>query len=166
MKLQEIKNLNLINLNELFCLALKESSVYCIENEIISVKDYETLYKHYFYYNLLILYSQKTRQNILLYFEEKDYGKHQKLIKRSLKLLKDKIKFPTIISNISFETYFNLISDDSPEYDEVINNNFSLIDHFKDLKSYIKKSGLLYLNKKYSNLPEQIGLLLLDKNRI
>ena len=43
------------------------------------------------------------------------------------------------------------------------NYNFSFIDHFTDFKNYLKKSGLLFLNKKYQNLTEVIGLLIACK---
>ena len=104
-----------------------------------------------------------TTKNILLYFEDQsDLPKDYFLI---LKLLKNKIKFPTIISNISINEYLAIISDDSPEFDEVMaeNYNFSFIDHFTDFKNYLKKSDLLFLNKKYQNLTEVIGLLIAYK---
>lgn len=156
----KIRNLTVIDLNCLFDSALFEASKYALDNDIKNSKDISTLFKHFTFTKFLDVCQNFTTKNILLYFEDQsDLPKDYFLI---LKLLKNKIKFPTIISNISINEYLAIISDDSPEFDEVMaeNYNFSFIDHFTDFKNYLKKSGLLFLNKKYQNLTEVIGLLI------
>lgn len=159
----KIRNLTVVDLNCLFDSALFEANKYALDNDIKSSKDISTLFKHFTFTKFLDVCQNFTTKNILLYFEDQsDLPKDYFLI---LKLLKNKIKFPTIISNISINEYLAIISDDSPEFDEVIteNYNFSFIDHFTDFKNYLKKSGLLFLNKKYQNLTEVIGLLIACK---
>ena len=156
----KIRNLTVIDLNCLFDSALFEANKYALDNDIKNSKDISTLFKHFTFTKFLDICQNFTTKNILLYFEDQsDLPKDYFLI---LKLLKNKIKFPTIISNISINEYLAIISDDSPEFDEVMaeNYNFSFIDHFTDFKNYLKKSGLLFLNKKYQNLTEVIGLLI------
>lgn len=156
----KIRNLTVIDLNCLFDSALFEANKYALDNDIKNLKDISTLFKHFTFTKFLDVCQNFTTKNILLYFEDQsDLPKDYFLI---LKLLKNKIKFPTIISNISINEYLAIISDDSPEFDEVMteNYNFSFIDHFTDFKNYLKKSGLLFLNKKYQNLTEVIGLLI------
>lgn len=156
----KIRNLTVIDLNYLFDSALFEANKYALDNDIKSLKDISTLFKHFTFTKFLNVCQNFTTKNILLYFEDQsDLPKDYFLI---LNLLKNKIKFPTIISNISINEYLTIISDDSPEFDEVMaeNYNFSFIDHFTDFKNYLKKSGLLFLNKKYQNLTEVIGLLI------
>jgi hypothetical protein len=156
----KIRNLTVIDLNCLFDSALFEANKYALDNDIKNSKDISTLFKHFTFTKFLDVCQNFTTKNILLYFEDQsDLPKDYFLI---LKLLKNKIKFPTIISNISINEYLAIISDDSPEFDEVMaeNYNFSFIDHFTDFKNYLKKSGLLFLNKKYQNLTEVIGLLI------
>ncbi len=156
----KIRNLTVIDLNCLFDSALFEANKYALDNDIKNSKDISTLFKHFTFTKFLDVCQNFTTKNILLYFEDQsDLPKDYFLI---LKLLKNKIKFPTIISNISINEYLTIISDDSPEFDEVMaeNYNFSFIDHFTDFKNYLKKSGLLFLNKKYQNLTEVIGLLI------
>lgn len=156
----KIRNLTVIDLNCLFDSALFEANKYALDNGIKNSKDISTLFKHFTFTKFLDVCQNFTTKNILLYFEDQsDLPKDYFLI---LKLLKNKIKFPTIISNISINEYLAIISDDSPEFDEVMaeNYNFSFIDHFTDFKNYLKKSGLLFLNKKYQNLTEVIGLLI------
>lgn len=156
----KIRNLTVIDLNCLFDSALFEANKYALDNDIKNLKDISTLFKHFTFTKFLDVCQNFTTKNILLYFEvQSDLPKDYFLI---LKLLKNKIKFPTIISNISINEYLAIISDDSPEFDEVMaeNYNFSFIDHFTDFKNYLKKSGLLFLNKKYQNLTEVIGLLI------
>lgn len=156
----KIRNLTVIDLNCLFDSALFEANKYALDNDIKNLKDIFTLFKHFTFTKFLDVCQNFTTKNILLYFEDQsDLPKDYFLI---LKLLKNKIKFPTIISNISINEYLAIISDDSPEFDEVMaeNYNFSFIDHFTDFKNYLKKSGLLFLNKKYQNLTEVIGLLI------
>lgn len=156
----KIRNLTVIDLNCLFDSALFEANKYALDNDIKNSKDISTLFKHFTFTKFLDVCQNFTTKNILLYFEDQsDLPKDYFLI---LKLLKNKIKFPTIISNISINEYLAIISDDSPEFDEVMaeNYNFSFIDHFTDFKNYLKKSGLLFLNKKYQNLTEVIALLI------
>lgn len=156
----KIRNLTVIDLNCLFDSALFEANKYALDNDIKNLKDISTLFKHFTFTKFLDVCQNFTTKNILLYFEDQsDLPKDYFLI---LKLLKNKIKFPTIISNISINEYLAIISDDSPEFDEVMaeNYNFSFIDHFIDFKNYLKKSGLFFLNKKYQNLTEVIGLLI------
>lgn len=159
----KIRNLTVIDLNCLFDSALFEANKYALDNDIKNSKDISTLFKHFTFTKFLDVCQKFTTKNILLYFEDQsDLPKDYFLI---LKLLKNKIKFPTIISNISINEYLAIISDDSPEFDEVMaeNYNFSFIDHFTDFKNYLKKSDLLFLNKKYQNLTEVIGLLIACK---
>lgn len=159
----KIRNLTIIDLNCLFDSALFEANKYALDNDIKNSKDISTLFKHFTFTKFLDVCQNFTTKNILLYFEDQsDLPKDYFLI---LKLLKNKIKFPTIISNISINEYLAIISDDSPEFDEVMaeNYNFSFIDHFTDFKNYLKKSDLLFLNKKYQNLTEVIGLLIACK---
>lgn len=159
----KIRNLTVIDLNCLFDSALFEANKYASDNDIKNSKDISTLFKHFTFTKFLDVCQNFTTKNILLYFEDQsDLPKDYFLI---LKLLKNKIKFPTIISNISINEYLAIISDDSPEFDEVMaeNYNFSFIDHFTDFKNYLKKSDLLFLNKKYQNLTEVIGLLIACK---
>jgi hypothetical protein len=159
----KIRNLTVIDLNCLFDSALFEANKYALDNDIKNSKDISTLFKHFTFTKFLDVCQNFTTKNILLYFEDQsDLPKDYFLI---LKLLKNKIKFPTIISNISINEYLAIISDDSPEFDEVMaeNYNFSFIDHFTDFKNYLKKSDLLFLNKKYQNLTEVIGLLIACK---
>ena len=159
----KIRNLTVIDLNCLFDSALFEANKYALDNDIKNSKDISTLFKHFTFTKFLDVCQNFTTKNILLYFEDQsDLPKDYFLI---LKLLKNKIKFPTIISNISINEYLAIISDDSPEFDEVMaeNYNFSFIDHFTDFKNYLKKSDLLFLNKKYQNLTEVIGLLIAYK---
>ncbi len=159
----KIRNLTVIDLNCLFDSALFEANKYALDNDIKNSKDISTLFKHFTFTKFLDVCQNFTTKNILLYFEDQsDLPKDYFLI---LKLLKNKIKFPTIISNISINEYLAIISDDSPEFDEVMaeNYNFSFIAHFTDFKNYLKKSDLLFLNKKYQNLTEVIGLLIACK---
>lgn len=159
----KIRNLTVIDLNCLFDSALFEANKYALDNDIKNSKDISTLFKHFTFTKFLDVCQNFTTKNILLYFEDQsDLPKDYFLI---LKLLKNKIKFPTIISNISINEYLAIISDDSPEFDEVMaeNYNFSFIDHFTDFKNYLKKSDLLFLNKKYQNLTEVISLLIACK---
>lgn len=161
--IQEIKNLSIININKIIKESINNTNLYCLNNDIKNSKDTITLFKHFFYTIFLNAYSKHTKVNIILYYFEEELLESS-TFKSILNLLKNKFKFPTIITNIPLEDYIKLISSDSPEYDEAINNNFNLIDSFSLLKGHLKKSGLLFLNKKYKNLKEQIGLLLSSKS--
>lgn len=161
--IQEIKNLSIININKIIRESINNTNLYCLNNDIKNSKDTTTLFKHFFYTIFLNAYSEHTKANIILYYFEEELLESS-TFKSILNLLKNKFKFPTIITNIPLEDYIKLISSDSPEYDEAVNNNFNLIDSFYLLRGHLKKSGLLFLNKKYKNLKEQIGLLLSSKS--
>lgn len=161
--IQEVRNLSIININKIIRESIINTNLYCLDNDIKSLKDTTTLLKHFFFTIFLNAYSEHTRTNIILYyFEEEEL--EASTFKSILNLLKNKFKFPTIITNIPLDDYVRLISSDSPEYDEAVNNNFNLIDSFSLLRNHLKKSGLLFLNKKYKNLKEQIGLLITNNS--
>lgn len=91
----KIRNLTVIDLNCLFDSALFEANKYALDNDIKNLKDISTLFKHFTFTKFLDVCQNFTTKNILLYFEDQsDLPKDYFLI---LKLLKNKIKFPTII---------------------------------------------------------------------
>ena len=153
----EIKNLTIIDLNSIIYSGYFYGGNFCAQNDITVEKDRDLIVKHYFWKIFLEAYETRTKSNILVYFDDKDECKD---IIKLIKLIKKEFKFPTLISNLSLDEYIKIISSESPEYDEAIQNNFSLIDSFTAVKKYLKRTKLLALDKKYENIGDSLSLLL------
>lgn len=160
MEYYTIKNLTIIDLDVIASKTYDLLSEFLFNYNIENSKDIDKLYSHFFFSLLLDTYSQRSTLTVIFYHNntidipvrEKAYA----LINR----LRDKFKFPMIECNFSISDYISLISDDSPEYDEAINNNFNFIDSLGLFKKYIRRSGLVALEKRYSNLKNISGLFL------
>lgn len=161
MSLYQIKNLSIIDLDNLANTAYSEMVDFCISYDVVSMKDIKKLFAHFFFSNLLKLYSNRVTINVLLYKNNTISNKELDIITKPIfKLLRNKFKFPFTECNFPLSEYISLISDDSPEYDEAVNNNFNFTDSLGIFKNYIRHSGLVSLEKQYSNLKNISGLLL------
>lgn len=164
-----IKNLTIIDLDKLIKLSLSQAQNFCTYHNL-NFQAYKgdgyKLTLHYFFFNFFSIYKNKTTKNILCYsnntkIENAEYHHVRNIDNKIIKLIISKtFDFPTLLSNIPIDEYIKTISDDSPEYDEAINNNFSLIDNFNKIKQYIKNSKLIALDKKYDRISEELSLLL------
>lgn len=144
-----VKNLTIVNLNELYQKAISDFSIF-VRGMNYTKKDAEKLIAHFFFSSILEIYSLKNNYGFLLFYQEELTSEKQKIPTNFLRYFKTKIKIPMMITNFSFETYIDILSKNSPEYDEAISQNFSLSDKINLLKIYMKKQGLEALYKKVS----------------
>lgn len=145
----KIKNLTVIDIEKLWLSSLKDFNEFTLASSYTK-EDALKLLSHFFFSKLLEIYSQKTTYNFLIFYTENSINIEEKIFNKNFRYLKNKIKFPIIISNLKIEEFISLLSDDSPEYDEIVTQNFSLIDKFKLIKDYMKRNGLTALYKKCS----------------
>ena len=161
MALHQIKNLSIIDLDKLSASSYSEMLDFCISYDVVGMKDIKKLFAHFFFSKLLELYSEKKTVNILLYKNNNISNKELDVLAKPIfKMLRNKFKFPFTECNFPLIEYISLISDESPEYDEAVNNNFNFTDSLGIFKNYIRHSGLVSLEKQYSNLKNISGLLL------
>lgn len=161
MKTHTIKNLTIIDIDVVASQVFKDTISFCHSNSISSITDIKKIYLHYYLSELLDLYTNRTTINVLLYHDINviTWEDFEKLNEPVVNLLRNKLKFPMIEGNMSISNYISLISSDSPEYDDAVNNNFNFIDSLGFFKSYIKRSGLIALERQYSDL-KQISTLI------
>lgn len=77
-----------------------------------------------------------------------------------LKIITKKIKFPIIISSISFSYFCTTLASDCPEYDEIIDSYIFLPSIFDDIVKVIKKLSFYKLEKELvSDLKNRFNLL-------
>ncbi len=145
----KIKNLTVIDIEKLWLSSLKDFNEFTLVSSYTK-EDALKLLSHFFFSKLLEIYSQKTTYNFLIFYTENSINIEEKIFNKNFRYLKNKIKFPIIMSNLKIKEFISLLSDDSPEYDEIVTQNFSLIDKFKLIKDYMKRNGLTALYKKCS----------------
>lgn len=160
MEYYTIKNLTIIDLDAIAQNTFNSLSEFLFNYSIEKQSDVDKLYSHFFFSDLLDTYAKRKTATVIFYHNSVLELPMSNNVNNIIKRLKDKFKFPTIECNFSISDYISLISDDSPEYDEAVNNNFNFIDSLGLFKKYVKRSGLVALEKKYNNLKNISDLFL------
>lgn len=136
-----IKNLTLIDIAGLYDEALCDFNRFIYDLKLTD-KDKDKLIAHFFYSRLLKIYSQKTNYNFLIFFTDGTKVSNEKIFNKLFRYIKNKLCFPTVTSILKIDDYLPLLYGNSPLYDDIVNQNFSLSDKCDVLKLYMKKSGL------------------------
>lgn len=113
-----------------------------------------------------ILETYKNNKNglIVFYFSQDDFNKLQESTEinysKFLKIIMKKIKFPIIISSLSFSYFCSMMATNCPEYDEIIEEYTFLPSIFDNIIKVIKKLKFYKLEKDLIyNIKERIKLL-------
>lgn len=61
------------------------------------------------------------------------------LYKRFFRIMEKEVKFPTVIGNLKYELFANMMKTECPEYDEVVANHRSFVELFPKLKIVIER---------------------------
>lgn len=114
--------------------------------------------------HILEIYKENKNGLIIFYFSQENFNELQdsKDINYSkfLKIIMKKIKFPIIISNLSFYYFCKLIESDCPEYDEILDNYNFLSSIFDDIIKIVKKLKFYKIEKEMiSDIKERFKLI-------
>lgn len=62
------------------------------------------------------------------------------LYKRFFRIMEKEVKFPTVIGNLKYELFANMMKTECPEYDEVVANHRSFVELFPKLSKVILRA--------------------------
>jgi hypothetical protein len=93
-------------------------------------------------------------------FNELQEAKEEINYKKFIKLITKKIKFPIIISSLTFHYFCSLMETNCPEYDEIVEEYIFLSSIFDDIIKTIKKLKFYKIEKDLvNNLKEKFKLI-------
>lgn len=113
-----------------------------------------------------ILETYRTNKNglIVFYLSQENYNNLQNKTEinysKFIKIITKKVKFPIIISSLSFSYFCSLMASDCPQYDEIVENYIFLPSIFDDVIKLIKKLKFYKIEKELViNLKERFKLI-------
>lgn len=113
-----------------------------------------------------ILETYRTNKNglIVFYLSQENYNNLQNKTEinysKFIKIITKKVKFPIIISSLSFSYFCSLMASDCPQYDEIVENYIFLPSIFDDIIKLIKKLKFYKIEKELViNLKERFKLI-------
>lgn len=62
------------------------------------------------------------------------------IYKRFFRIMEKEVKFPTVIGNLKYELFANMMKTECPEYDEVVANHRSFVELFPKLSKVILRA--------------------------
>lgn len=162
-----IKSLNLFNLDEIVSLNAKKLLDFIFQYNISNKQDIYSLFVFYNLSDILDIY--KNNKGIIVFYlstkchnwllEEEGIVRGMDF-KKFIKLITKRIRFPIIISNLSFIGFKHLLEEDNPEYDELISDYRFISSLFDDIIRVIKNLHFYQLeNELLSSIKEQIKLI-------
>lgn len=172
MKPVSVKSLSLFNLDTIISANAKKLIDFIFQYQIESKQDIYSLFCYYNFCDILNIYKENGGI-IVFYLSTKchnwlleDSGIIRDInFSRFIKLITKRIRFPIIISNLSFAGFEQMLSEDSPEYDELINDYEFLSSLYEDIVSVIKNLKFYSLeNELLKDVKAQIKLLSAFKN--
>lgn len=160
----KVKALTIFDLKNIIENANDSTLKYVYQYNIINKTDITNLFIHFAFTNIIKLY-QSTKGLIAFYFsldlkEKMENAECEINYKKFLKIITKKLKFPIVLSNLSFEYFIKLLKDESPEYDEIIQDFKMMSEIYPKLVDTIKKLKFYKLEKDVVNdIKEQIKLI-------
>lgn len=162
-----VKSIVLFNLDEIVSANAKKLLDFIFQYNIDNKQD---IYSLFVFFNLSdILDVYKNNKGIIVFYlstkchnwllEEEGIVRGMDF-KKFIKLITKRIRFPIIISNLSFLAFENMLKEDSPEYDELIAGYQFISSLFDDIVRVIKQLRFYRLeNQLLSSVKEQIKLI-------
>lgn len=161
--IKRIKSFVLFNLDETFAKRVKDLVVFITQNNITNHRDIVTILIYYVFCDILKTYKNNSGL-ILFYMSTKchnwllsDGGIVRDMdFKKVINLFTKKIKFPIVITSLSYEDFQSMLISNSPEYDEIINEYKFISDFWEEILKVIK-------SLKFYSLEENISQKFLEQ---
>lgn len=139
---------------------LEYISLYNITNKT----DINNLFIFFALSNILEIYKNNKNGLVVFYISQDDFNVLQENgdinYKKFIKIITKKIKFPIIISSLSFSYFCSLMATNCPEYDEIIESYTFISTIFDDIVKIIKKMKFYKLEKVFiSDLKQRLKLI-------
>ena len=168
-----VKSLNLFDLDTVITTRVKDLIIFITHNNITNHRDITTILTYYIFTDILKAYKEESGL-VLFYLSTKCYNwllsdggiVREMDFKKVAELFTKKIKFPIVITSLSFDEFKNLLASDSPEYDEIINDYSFISDFWTEIMLLIKSLKFHSLDEKLSNsFLEQLEIISTFKKR-
>ena len=159
-----IKSLNLFNLDDLFAAKVKDLIVFISQNKITNKKDVISILSYYIFCEILKIYKSQSGL-VLFYMSTKCYNwllsdggiVRDVDFKKVIELFTKKIKFPIVITSLSYEEFKALLASNSPVYDEILNDYNFIGDFWEEILKVIKSLKFYTLDEELSrNFTEHV----------
>lgn len=142
----KVKSLLLFNLDDIIASKVHELILFITKFSIKNQRDIGTILIYYILTSILQTH-RNTKGMVLFYMSQKccDWLEADSAIvrdmdfKRVIDVFLRKIKFPIIVSTLSFNDFEKLLNSNSPEYEEIINHYDFLSHYFNEVIKLIKK---------------------------
>jgi hypothetical protein len=139
-----VRSLILFDLENIVIHSNKKVLEFITLYNITNKTDINNLFIFYALLEILEIYKNNKNGLIVFYLSQNNFNILQEKgsdisYSKFIKIITKKIKFPIIISNLSFSYFCSMLASDCPEYDEIIENYIFLSSIFDDLVKIIKK---------------------------
>ncbi len=159
-----VRSLILFDLKNTIIYSNKKVLEYISLYNITNKTDINNLFIFFALSNILEIYKNNKNGLVVFYISQDDFNVLQENgdinYKKFIKIITKKIKFPIIISSLSFSYFCSLIATNCPEYDEIIESYTFISTIFDDIVKIIKKMKFYKLEKVFiSDLKQRLKLI-------
>ena len=159
-----VRSLILFDLKNTIIYSNKKVLEYISLYNITNKTDINNLFIFFALYNILEIYKNNKNGLVVFYISQDDFNLLQENgdinYKKFIKIITKKIKFPIIISSLSFSYFCSLMATNCPEYDEIIESYTFISTIFDDIVKIIKKMKFYKLEKIFiSDLKQRLKLI-------
>lgn len=159
-----VRSLILFDLKNTIIYSNKKVLEYISLYNITNKTDINNLFIFFALSNILEIYKNNKNGLVVFYISQNDFNLLQEdgdiNYKKFIKIITKKIKFPIIISSLSFSYFCSLMATNCPEYDEIIESYTFISTIFDDIVKLIKKMKFYKLEKVFiSDLKQRLKLI-------
>lgn len=159
-----VRSLILFDLKNTIIYSNKKVLEYISLYNITNKTDINNLFIFFALSNILEIYKNNKNGLVVFYISQDDFNVLQENgdinYKKFIKIITKKIKFPIIISSLSFSYFCSLMATNCPEYDEIIESYTFISTIFDDIVKIIKKMKFYKLEKVFiSDLKQRLKLI-------
>ena len=140
----KVRSLFIVDLSEIIKRVEKGIVDFMVETKIDVVNDLTNLFISRVFLEMSEVYKEQHEAFVVFYL---DSGIKEHLLdcegiilyKRFFRIMEKEVKFPTVIGNLKYELFANMMKTECPEYDEVVANHRSFVELFPKLKIVIER---------------------------
>ena len=140
----KVRSLFIVDLSEIIKRVEKGIVDFMVETKIDVVNDLTNLFISRVFLEMSEVYKEQHEAFVVFYLDS-EIKEHLLdcegviLYKRFFRIMEKEVKFPTVIGNLKYELFANMMKTECPEYDEVVANHKSFVELFPKLKAVIER---------------------------
>lgn len=140
----KVRSLFIVDLSEIIKRVEKGIVDFMVETKIDVVNDLTNLFISRVFLEMSEVYKEQHEAFVVFYLDS-EIKEHLLdcegviLYKRFFRIMEKEVKFPSVIGNLKYELFSNMMKTECPEYDEVVANHKSFAELFPKLKVVIER---------------------------